>query len=150
MGNICRSPTAEGVFQHLVDNEKLTKYMSIDSAGTYAYHKGSKPDPRAIEAAAKRGYDLTKLRARKVTKSDFENFHYILAMDSENYADLLEECDTKHAIKIKYLLEFIPNRKDMDVPDPYYGGKSGFEIVLDLIEESSKSLLEYIKNTHIA
>ncbi len=148
MGNICRSPTAHGVFQSFVTSQSLQESIGIDSAGTYAYHAGEKPDPRARAAASKRGYDLNNIRARKVTPSDFLDFDYILAMDNENKRDLLDICEHKHKHKIKLLLDFSKKPKVREVPDPYYGGTNGFETVLDLIEGASQELLEYIKIKH--
>ena len=148
MGNICRSPTAHGVFQQLVDDERLSKLIAVDSAGTHAYHIGKKPDLRAISAAQKRGYNLSKLRARKVDEMDFENYDYILAMDKNNYSDLLSQCNRQHKHKIKLFLKFAEQVKFSEVPDPYYGQDRGFETVLDLIEDASKGLLKYIKQTY--
>jgi protein-tyrosine phosphatase len=148
MGNICRSPTAHGVFQHFVNEEGLENVIVVDSAGTYAYQVGKKPDPRAISTAAKRGYDLSKLRARMVNQVDFKKFDYILAMDNENYADLLAQCDTEHQVKLKFFLEYATEANLLEVPDPYYGGLNGFENVLDLVEDASRGLLKQIKQTH--
>ena len=149
MGNICRSPTAQGVFQQLVDDENLSKVITVDSAGTHAYHAGKKPDARAISIAAKRGYNISKLRARKIAELDFESFDYILAMDDENYSAMLEECDAQHKHKIKLFLRFATQVKALEVPDPYYGGLTGFETVLDLVEDASKGLLKYIKQRYV-
>lgn len=148
MGNICRSPTAHGVFQKIIQQEGLTDRIGIDSAGTYAYHVGKKPDSRAIASASKRGYELSKLRARKVTDEDFEKFDYILAMDEENLADLLVQSNEEHIDKIKLFLEFSKKTQSLEVPDPYYGGAQGFEVVLDLVEEASNGLLAHIKQEH--
>ena len=148
MGNICRSPTAHGVFQKLVEEQSLHNLIRIDSAGTYAYHAGERPDPRARTAAAKRGYDLSKIKARKIDVSDFLQFDYVLAMDNENREDLLELCEKNQKRKIKLFLEFAKGSKNREVPDPYFGGLNGFETVLDLIEDASHGLLEYIKKTH--
>ncbi len=149
MGNICRSPTAQGVFQFLVDKDGLDKKIVIDSAGTVAYQAGKKPDARAIDAATKRGYDLSKLRARKVEDADFEKFDYVLVMDSDNHMDLIEQCPEEHHYKIKYFLEYSSNKPTLEVPDPYYGGLKGFETVLDLVEEASEGLLAHIKKDHL-
>ena len=149
MGNICRSPTAQGVFQKLVDDENLGKTIVVDSAGTHAYHAGKKPDARAISIAAKRGYKLSKIRARKIAELDFERFDYILAMDDENYSAMLEECDAQHKHKIKLFMKFSAQTKTLEVPDPYYGGLTGFETVLDLVEDASEGLLKYIKQRHV-
>ena len=149
MGNICRSPTAQGVFQDLVYKESLHKMVGVDSAGTYAYHAGERPDPRAMSAASKRGYDLSKIKARKVDIADLYRFDYVLAMDNDNKQDLLDLCENnRHKNKIKLFLQFSRRSKVREVPDPYYGGTSGFEIVLDLIEEASQGLLSYLKARH--
>jgi len=148
MGNICRSPTAHAVFQKFVDDIGLNEVIEIDSAGTYGYHIGKKPDSRATSAAANRGYDLSVLRARKIEQSDFEKFDYLLAMDSENYEDLESKCDRQYKHKIKLFLEFAPHVEVQEVPDPYYGGLKGFEAVLDLVEDASKGLLKHIKLEH--
>ncbi|MEJ2115713.1 MAG: low molecular weight phosphotyrosine protein phosphatase [Gammaproteobacteria bacterium] len=149
MGNICRSPTAQGVFQKLIDDENLGKTIFVDSAGTHAYQAGKKPDARAISTAAKRGYKLSKYRARKIAELDFERFDYILAMDDENYSIMLEKCDAQHKNKIKLFMKFAVKSEALEVPDPYYGGLTGFETVLDLIEDASMGLLKYIKQRHI-
>ncbi|MBT8123285.1 MAG: low molecular weight phosphotyrosine protein phosphatase [Gammaproteobacteria bacterium] len=149
MANICRSPTAHGVFQKIVDNHDLNDFIVVDSAGTYAHRIGKKPDARAITAAAKRGYNLVGLRARKVTDADFEIFDYILAMDDENYADLTAQCRDEHKDKVRHFLEFATQAGVNEVPDPYYGGSQGFETVLDLVEEASLGLLKHIKTTHL-
>ncbi len=148
MGNICRSPTALGVFQKLVHEASLQHVIGADSAGTYAYHAGEMPDPRAIAAAKKRGYDLSRIQARKVETLDFERFDYVLAMDNDNKQDLLEICGENHKKKIRLLLEFLRRSRVKEVPDPYYGGKRGFETVLDLVEEANRELLEFIKTMH--
>jgi len=145
MGNICRSPTAHGVFQNIVDDEGLNKSISVDSAGTYNFHIGKKPDSRSIAAASKRDYDLSKLRARQVESSDFEKFNMILAMDNDNYSDLISQCSEEDRSKIKLFLEFSSQTEYLEVPDPYYSGGHGFEIVLDLVEDASRGLLNYVK-----
>jgi len=147
MGNICRSPTAHGVFQKFVDDNGLGKTITVDSAGTHAYHVGKKPDGRAIAVAKQRSYNLSTLRARKVETEDFEKFDYILAMDESNYSDLLAECNKQQRHKIKLFLTFATQTKLSEVPDPYYGQEKGFETVLDLVEDASKGLLKFIKQT---
>jgi len=148
MGNICRSPTAQGVFEKLVQDQALAERIQIDSAGTHAYHVGEPPDARATEAARRRGVDLTAQRARRVSTSDFDNFDYVLAMDSTNFESLSGLCSPDHASKLQLLLEFAPNSATKDVPDPYYGGATGFERVLDMIEEASTGLLNDIRQRH--
>lgn len=144
MGNICRSPTAEGVFRTLVDQRGLAHMVEIDSAGTHAYHVGERPDPRACQVAEARGVDLKGIRARKVKESDFPYFDYILAMDSDNHANLLRLSGEEHSSKIHRFMAFSGEYSEKDVPDPYYGGKNGFERVFDLIESASNGLLDVI------
>jgi protein-tyrosine phosphatase len=146
MGNICRSPTAQGVFARLVEDSQLGHLIHIDSAGTHAYHVGNPPDQRATEAAARRGIDLTPQRARRVVVDDFERFDYVLAMDRSNREDLLAICPKPHLAKIRLFLEFTQPPSQADVPDPYYGGAQGFERVLDLVEEAARGLLEDIRS----
>jgi protein-tyrosine phosphatase len=145
MGNICRSPTAEGVFAKLLKDRRLEDHFMIDSAGTHAYHIGSEPDLRAQKAASDRGVELSHLRGRKVTGADFDRFDYILAMDGDNYANLIAICPTEHKTKVKYFLDYAPQLKTREVPDPYYGGKRGFEQVLDMIEAASVGFLGEIQ-----
>ena len=149
MGNICRSPTAEGVFRKLVKDEGLAKVIEIDSAGTHAYHIGSKPDKRSQQVALRRGYDLSSLRARKVNDLDYERYDYVLPMDRENYGNLLDQCPSHFESKLQLFLEFADHLQEMEVPDPYYGGSQGFERVLDMVEEASKGLLWHIKSRHL-
>ena len=148
MGNICRSPTAQGVFEKVVDEAGLAHLIEIHSAGTHAYHVGEPPDARAQEAAGLRGYDLSPQRARRVQESDFIEFDYVLAMDRSNFADLQELALPDYKQRLKLFLEFARELQDTDVPDPYYGGKQGFERVLDLIEAASHGLLEHIRIEH--
>ena len=145
MGNICRSPTAEGVFSALVKTQKINDQFVIDSAGTHAYHVDEAPDLRSQKAAKDRGVDLANIRARKVVYGDFEDFDYLLAMDSDNYSILIEACPEQHKDKIKYFLEYAPQLSTREVPDPYYGGKYGFELVLDMIEDASVGFLNSLK-----
>ncbi len=141
MGNICRSPTAEGVFRHHVKEAGLEKHIVIDSAGTHAYHVGEPPDRRAHAAAERRGISLDKIRARRVREKDFDRFDYILAMDDDNYYLLKEQAPEEHHPKLRLFLEFA-TASEREVPDPYYGGAAGFERVLDLVEDASRGLLE--------
>lgn len=145
MGNICRSPTAQGVFESLVASTELARRVQIDSAGTHAYHVGEQPDPRATQAAAKRGIDLSRQRARRVEAVDFARFDYVLAMDTSNLDDLLSICPEEHQGKVRLFLEFAGPSVRHDVPDPYYGGPQGFERVLDLVEEGARALIEDIR-----
>ena len=144
MGNICRSPTAEGVFRDLVEKEGLADRVLIDSAGTGEWHVGAPPDARACKAANNRGYDLTSLRARLVTRADFAEFDYVLAMDDENVRTLKRLAPGEHAHKIRYFTEF-GSTGAHGVPDPYAGGAQGFELVLDLVEDAAQGLLRHIK-----
>lgn len=146
MGNICRSPTAEGVFTKLIKDRQLDAHFAVDSAGTHAYHVGDAPDLRAQKAARERGVELTHLRARKVTPADFEHFDYILAMDDDNYTILINACPDLHKEKIRYLLDYAPHLQVREVPDPYYGGSYGFERVLDLIEAASAGFLAALQD----
>ena len=148
MGNICRSPTAEGVFQHLVDQHNYQEYIEIDSAGTHAYHVGDAPDPRSQEAAARRGIKMNHLRGRKAVSNDIEEFDYILAMDRENYDNLLAICPPGLEEKITLFMSYAPDRPEDEVPDPYFGGGGGFDRVLDMIEDSALGLLEEIRKRH--
>lgn len=141
MGNICRSPTAEGVFATLVTKKNLTDFFEIDSAGTHAYHVGEAPDLRAQKAARERGVELKHLKARRVVYGDFEEFDHILVMDDENYQIVDEACPAEHKHKVRHFLSFAPHLNCREVPDPYYGGSYGFERVLDLVEAASEGLL---------
>jgi len=142
MGNICRSPTAEGVFRKLVQERAPHFEVEIDSAGTHGYHVGDPPDRRAIAAAARRGVDLGGLRARTVEDADFEAFDLLVAMDQLNREVLLDRSPDEYRERIRLMLEFAPSTDLEDVPDPYYGGAVGFERVLDLVEEASTGLLD--------
>jgi len=145
MGNICRSPTAEGVFREHARRHAPGLDIEVDSAGTHAYHVGEPPDPRTIAAATRRGIDLTDLRARQVLDDDFERFDLILAMDRLNHATLLDRCPPEHHERIRTLLEFAGKTAPADVPDPYYGGAKGFDDVLDLVESAAEGLLAEIR-----
>ncbi len=147
MGNYCRSPTAEGVFRATVRERAPGLALEIDSAGTHDYHVGKAPDPRSVEAAARRGIDLTGLRARQVVDADFERFDYIIAMDRENRAELLGRSPPQARGRVRLFMEFADRPDVPEVPDPYYGGPGGFELVLDLVEEASIGLLTYVLET---
>lgn len=146
MGNICRSPTAQGVFFKLLGQEGLTDLVYVDSAGTHAYHVGKAPDERAIAAALKRGVDLRALRARVVSPADFEQFDYVLAMDRQNYHHLRTICPKGLEHKLKLFLEFAPQLGELEVPDPYYGAESGFEQVMDLVEAAAIGLIAELRS----
>lgn len=147
MGNICRSPTAEGVFRHYVRQTDLEGLIQADSAGTHAYHIGNLPDRRAVAAALRRGYSLEGIQARRVTKMDFDSFDFILAMDDDNLVDLKHIADKEYHKKISLFLSFSESSDFTEVPDPYYGGEAGFERVLDLVEDAAGELLKKIKAT---
>lgn len=142
LGNICRSPTAEAVFKHKAAEAGLN--LHIDSAGTHGYHIGSPPDKRSQAAGVERGYSFKGLKCRRVDESDFEKFDYILAMDNSNLSNLHGMSPAQYHDKIKLFLDYA-NEEDKEVPDPYYGGKRGFELVLDLIEAASDGLIAHIK-----
>jgi len=142
MGNICRSPTAEGVLRRLAREAAVHDTLVIDSAGTHDYHVGAAPDNRAQEAAKQRGYDLSKLRARQVSARDFQEFDYILAMDKDNLAILRRQCPPEHQHKVRLFLSFSERFRDHEVPDPYYGGRQGFDRVLDMVEDAARGLLD--------
>jgi protein-tyrosine phosphatase len=144
MGNICRSPTAEGVFRHHAEQAGMATCLHIDSAGTHAYHVGEPADRRARAAAANRGISLDGINARRVEAEDFERFDYILAMDADNLERLHAESPDEHRHKLHLFLE-LAQADEREVPDPYYGGAAGFERVLDLVEDASLKFLESLR-----
>lgn len=144
-GNICRSPTAEGVFRALVEAQGLSASIATDSAGTHAYHVGEPADARSSAAALRRGVDLSPLRARKVCAADFDAFDLLLAMDRSHYEHLLHLCPPHRRERVRLFLDFAPQVGTEDVPDPYYGEGDGFERVLDMIEAGSRGLLAHIR-----
>ena len=146
LGNICRSPTAHGVFAHLVKENGLSDQISVDSAGTAAYHVGNPPDQRSAATALKRGYDLSSLRARQALSDDFNQFDYILVMDQENLFDLRQIAPVNGKAELKLFLEYASELPEREVPDPYYGGSAGFDHVLDLVEAASEGLLQEIQS----
>lgn len=145
MGNICRSPTAEIVFRQIIAREAPDLGIEIDSAGTAAYHVGSPPDSRTRQAALRRGYDMSALRARVVEPQDFNRFDLILAMDRQNLDDLQQRAPANARERIRLFLEFDPDGVTAEVPDPYYGDANGFEEVLDLVEAASRGLLQHVR-----
>ena len=136
---------AEGVFKHHVKQAGLDGRIATDSAGTHDYHIGEPPDPRAQRAASRRGYDLSTLRGRQVSRGDFGEFDYLLAMDETNLRALERLCPSQHAHKLKLLMEFSTGDALREVPDPYYGGEQGFERVLDMVEQAAQGLLEHLR-----
>lgn len=148
MGNICRSPTAHGVFRKLVEDEGYTDDIYIESSGTHAYHVGEPPDSRAQQTARTRGLDMSDLRGQRVKSSDFAKFDYILPMDHDNMQILHADCPTEHRDKIRLFLNFAPSILAREVPDPYYGGDKGFDQVFDMVEAGSRGLLDDIIEKH--
>lgn len=145
MGNICRSPTAEGVFRHHVRMNLLGDKVEVDSAGTHGYHVGEAPDQRTQRAALARGYNLSQLRARKVAPQDIDYFDLILAMDRSNLDNLQRMAPPEAHDRIRLFMEFAKNFDDEEVPDPYYGLGHGFDLVLDMVEDASHGLIEKLK-----
>ncbi|MGI9133381.1 MAG: low molecular weight protein-tyrosine-phosphatase [Rhodoferax sp.] len=145
MGNICRSPTADGVLRHMVQQRGLQQFIGVDSAGTHDYHPGSAPDERSQQHAARRGYDLATLRARQIEAADFERFNLILAMDADNLNLLRQRCPVPHQHKLQRLTAYCRVHHSEDVPDPYYGDSSDFERVLDLVEDACQGLLAHME-----
>lgn len=148
-GNICRSPTAEGVMRKLVAERGFGERIVIDSAGTHGYHEGEPPDPRSIEAALQRGIDLSPQRARRIRKDDFRDFDLILAMD-RGHARILNRAAPRHSeARVSMFLDYAPQLGATDMPDPYYGGTGGFELVLDMAEAAAAGLLEAIERDYL-
>lgn len=147
MGNICRSPTAEGVFRHFLAEAGLADKVRVDSAGTHAYHVGEPPDRRAQAAAERRGISLADIRARRIDDSDFAAFDYLIAMDELNLHTLAETASDEYRSRLSLFLDY-SSGPETEVPDPYYGGSAGFERVLDLIEDASRGLLEMLRSKH--
>ena len=148
LGNICRSPAAEGILRELTHDVGLEVKLTIDSAGTGSWHIGHAPDNRIQKVARRRRIDLSPLRARQVKPSDFETFDYILAMDNENLRDLKDYAPPGHEAHIGLLLDFVPAIEDKDVPDPYYGNARDFENMFQLVEQAAHALLEHISEKH--
>ncbi|MDX8399668.1 MAG: low molecular weight protein-tyrosine-phosphatase [Gallionellaceae bacterium] len=148
MGNICRSPTAEVVFRHYVEEAGLLDYIHIDSAGTHDCHIGDAPDSRTQRVALQRGYDMSRLRGRQVEAGDFADFEYVLAMDEANLAILKRLRPRDAQSHLGMFLEFAERHAEREVPDPYYGGAGGFERVLDMVEDAAENLLLHIRQMH--
>lgn len=144
LGNICRSPTAEAVFRHLLSRVETEHEIEVDSAGIGSWHIGEPPDERAQAAARRRGFDMSAIRARQIARDDFEQFDLILAMDRENLAELRRRSPVEYRERVRLFLEFAPDLGAHDVPDPYYGGDAGFEEVLDLTEQAARGLLGHL------
>lgn len=144
LGNICRSPSAEAVLVKRAADNGLT--LDIDSAGTAGYHKGAAPDKRSQAVGEERGYSFKGLKCRKVVEQDFERFDYVLAMDKQNMTNLLEICPEELQHKVSLFLSF-SQIEEQEVPDPYYGGKGGFEYVLDLIEQGADGFITHVKSS---
>lgn len=148
MGNICRSPTAEGVLRQFIRQHGLGDKVEVDSAGTHGYHVGEAPDSRTQRAAAARGYDLSQLRARKVVRQDLDYFDLILAMDKSNLDNLMRMADPEQRKRIRLFMDYARNFDDKEVPDPYYGLGHGFDLVLDMVEDASLGLIDEIKQQY--
>ncbi len=148
MGNICRSPLAQGVLENVLRREGLQSEVFVDSAGTGHWHAGSPPDERAQRSASSRGLDLSSQRARQIAREDCEGFDYILTMDEGNYRTVAALC--RGRAEVRPFLDFAAGSPETEVPDPFYGGPEGFEHVLDLVEAASEGLLEDIKKNHLA
>ena len=155
LGNICRSPTAHGIFEGYIKTRGLENLVSVDSAGTAKWHIGSPPDERSIAAALERGYDLSHLRARQATAQDFDSFDYVLAMDATNLDDLRRMCPQNFAGELDLFLNYIESSlgqvsepRETNVPDPYFGGDEGFQHVVSLIEQASEGLVQHIIQKH--
>ena len=144
-GNICRSPTAEGVFRHMLWEKNLEEVVEVDSAGTHGYHVGEAPDPRTQQAATRRGYDLSMIHARQVAPHDFEYFDLILAMDRRNFESLRLICPSERIDRLRLFMSYSKNYDTDDVPDPYYGLGQGFDLVLSMIEDVAKSLIDVVR-----
>jgi len=149
LGNICRSPSAEGVFRALVNEHGLSDRIGTDSCGTSTWHIGSPPDNRARGEAKRRGISIDDLRARALKPDDFEIFDYILAMDGSNLFNLEAACPDVHRAKVHLLLEFAPDHPEREVPDPYYGGAEGFAQAFDMIDNAAAGLLADIQRRHL-
>lgn len=146
LGNICRSPAAEGIFKKMLKDEKIDHLVHVDSAGTSGLHSGEPADARMIDHAAERGYDLTSLSRQFDAPDDFENFDYIIAMDNDNYKNIKDlDYENYYSFKIKKMVEFCENIKIDHVPDPYFGGSESFEQVIDILEDACRGLIKKIK-----
>ncbi len=148
LGNICRSPAAEGVMLKLLQQHGLDDIVVVDSAGTSGWHQGELPDDRMRAHGLRRGYEFCS-KSRKITPSDFEKFDYIIVMDDENYKNVAALAkSTEEKEKIHKISSFFQKHRHDNIPDPYYGGSSGFELVLDLLEDATTGILQTLRNTH--
>ena len=145
-GNICRSPLAEGYFRHLAQQEGLDRYFRADSAGTRGFHVGEPPDIRARDIAKTRGFSIDEKRARAVQDEDFSAFNTLVALDSTHYVDLTRRAPPESRFKTVMLMDHVPNSRDKEVPDPYYGDMSDFERAMTLIEQGVQGLLRRLKD----
>ncbi|MFN0038021.1 MAG: low molecular weight protein-tyrosine-phosphatase [Burkholderiales bacterium] len=148
MGNICRSPTAEAVFRHRVEEAGLQEVILVDSAGTHDYHVGCAPDHRAQAAAALRGLDMSGLRARKFIAGDIGHFDHLFALDGDNLREMRKNVPESHAGRVRLFMDFSAKYRGQEVPDPYYGRADGFEVVLDMVEDASAGLLSDIRKNY--
>jgi protein-tyrosine phosphatase len=147
LGNICRSPLAQGVFEDVLRREELENEVFVDSAGTGSWHVGNPPDDRAQRRASARGLDLSVQRARRISPDDCEDFDYVLTMDEQNYRTVASLC--RGSAVVRPFLDFAPDSSEREVPDPYGGGSEGFDHVLDLVEEASEGLLRDIRERYL-
>jgi protein-tyrosine phosphatase len=145
-GNICRSPTAEGVFRAMLKSTGLAEQVAVDSAGIAGYHKGEPPDERSTITARNRGIDLSNQRARQLDSEDFETFDFLVAMDQTHFDHMMRLCPESETARIKLLLDYAPQVGTRNVPDPYYGAHDGFNYVLDLVEAGSTGLLQEVRD----
>jgi protein-tyrosine phosphatase len=145
MGNLCRSPTAQAVFAHYVAQARLSKHILIESAGTHVGRSGDPADARAVRAALRRGYDMSRLRTRPLRASDYQRFDYLLAMDEKNLGHLAQHCPQESLEKLSLLMLYGAAGEAISVPDPYYGAGQGFERVLDMVEDAAQGLLRHIR-----
>lgn len=148
MGNICRSPAAEGIFKSLVEQHGLDDVIYVDSAGTHASQQGSSPDPRAIKSARSKGYDISFARARAVSDRDIQEFDYILAMDQDNFDYLLLRSEKENQDKVDLFLNHHPEQRGQNVPDPYYRDQASFNHAIELIEAACWELLKTLRDKH--
>lgn len=149
LGNICRSPMAQAVFQRLVDDSGLSSEVEVDSAATGPWHVGEQPDPRAVESIESRGYEIRHLVGRQVDPSDFESFDYILAMDRTNLENLRQICPEEFKPKLQLVMDYAELPGHPEVPDPYGGGEEGFDVVFDLIDSAVRGLLRHIRQNNL-